>query len=208
MPAFPLLSRTLSAEMYNRLLTMLPPPADDSIEAQIGRDTAALAGIDSLGPIRSAEEASLAITVVAADTHAHDAFRLAARNTGDIKVVSQCRSQAALMLRTRAKAVERLEKLQSQHPVEVPAEDQTRVSADAQDTTPPATTETPPQETISREQQARELVAAKAMYARVVGRPDCMDTNKLDDIVSTDDLDPVPAVIMARTQPPAWQPSA
>lgn len=210
MPAFPLLSRTLSAEMYNRLLTMLPPPADGSIEAQIGRDTFAIAGIDSLGPIRSAEEASLAITVVAADCHAHDAFRLASLSANDIKVVMRCRSQAAMMLRTRAKAVERLERLQRAYPVELEQNDSVQPPAEA--VADPATVQAAP--TPSQEERARELLAAKAKYAREIGHATHFISNITADTVSPatapSDPDPIidPAIIAARPEPMAWRAAA
>ena len=139
MSAFPLLSRTVSCEMYNRLVGMLPPLADDSVEALIARDAAALAQLDALGPIRSAEEASLAATVVAADTHAHDALRSAGLNAGTLKIVMQCRSQAMMMLRTRARAVERLERLQSEYRIEAALEDLASTGTGAQTEPPPVT---------------------------------------------------------------------
>ncbi len=111
MYAFPYLSRTIGAEMFARLLAMMPPPLDASPEALRDRDVVAMCMLKQMGPIGSAEEASLAITVVAADAHAHDALRGAAENAGDLKLVMQCRAQANAMMRTRHKAAAELEAL-------------------------------------------------------------------------------------------------
>ncbi len=111
MYAFPYLSRTIGTEMFARLLAMMPPPLDASPEALRDRDVVAMCMLKQMGPIGSAEEASLAITVVAADAHAHDALRGAVENAGDFKRVMQCRAQANAMMRTRHKAAAELEAL-------------------------------------------------------------------------------------------------
>lgn len=202
MSAFPLLTRIVGREMFTRLVAMLPPPDDDTLETLISRDATAVAAILALGPIRSAEEASLAITIVAADCHAHDALRAASQNAGDLGKVRQCRSQAMLMLRTRAKAVERLEKLQARHPVEVarddvaPAETSTEAEAPSQ---PPAATVTP-------EAYARRRAAAVAAYAQLTGHHAVAETNNTD--ISVSMVPPAIAIIASRPEPLAWRPAA
>ncbi len=111
MYAFPYLSRIIGAEMFARLVAMMPPPLDASPEARRDRDIVAMATLKQMGPLRSSEEASLAITIVAADAHAHDALRGAAENAGNLTVVMQCRAQANAMMRTRHKAAAELEAL-------------------------------------------------------------------------------------------------
>lgn len=214
MSAFPLLSRSLSRQMFNNLIELLPPLADDSIEALIARDGAALAHLDALGPIRSAEEASLAITVVASDTHAHDALRSAARNAGDLKIVMQCRSQAMMMLRSRTRAVERLERLQREYGVEAVLADIASAETAAHDerkaampigpdsgaegqVDPPWAAPTdipmtaaepppppPPLEPMSREERDWKRAAVTAIYAGLAGRKVQAITNEPGAIVS------------------------
>ncbi len=118
MYAFPYLSRMLGAQMFARLVAMMPPPSDATPEALQARDALAMCMVRQMGPLRSLEEASLAITVVAADAHAHEALREASENTGNLKVVMQCRAQASLMMRTRHKAAAELEALMRNHPPE------------------------------------------------------------------------------------------
>lgn len=135
MYAFPYLSRMLGAQMFARFVAMMPPPRDATPEARQDRDVLAMCMVRQMGPLRSLEEASLAITVVAADAHAHEALREASENTGNIKVVMQCRAQASLMMRTRHKAAAELEALMRNHPpawwVEQRAEQAAETQADA-----------------------------------------------------------------------------
>lgn len=121
MHAFPLLSRMVSAEMFMRLCTLMPPPLDDTQEASLARDLIGLNAILNLGPIRTTEEAMLAIIIIAADLHTHDGFRLAVENGGNLKSVLQCRAQALSMMRERRRAAERLERMQARHREEQPA---------------------------------------------------------------------------------------
>ncbi len=121
MHAFPLLSRMVSAEMFMRLCTLMPPPLDDTREASLARDLIGLNAILNLGPIRTTEEAMLAVIIIAADLHTHDGFRLAVENRSNLKSVLQCRAQALSMMRERRRAAERLERLQALHPEEQPA---------------------------------------------------------------------------------------
>lgn len=200
MSAFPLLSRTLSSEMFARLVAMLPAPADDRLEALIGRDAMAIAGIDALGPIRSAEEAALAITVVAVDSHAHAALRSAAQHAANLKTVMQCRAQALAMLRTRKHVVERLERLQAEYPIEpaldaaaasvteeqpessiAPPEPQTARAAPEAVTTATAPEAAP---VMSHEERNRRRAVATAAYARLSGHAASGFTNINHDGVS------------------------
>ena len=121
MHAFPLLSRMVSAEMFMRLCTLMPPPLDDSREAALARDLIGLNAIRNLGPIHTTEQAMLAVTIVAADLHTHDGFRLAIENRSNFKSVLQCRAQAMSMMRERRRAAERLERLQAMHQPDQPS---------------------------------------------------------------------------------------
>lgn len=212
MSAFPLLSRTISSEMFSRLIGLMPPLIDDSMEAMIARDGTALAHIAALGPIRSAEEASLAVTVVAADCHAHDALRSAGLNAGNLKIVMQCRSQAMMMLRTRAKAVERLERLQAEYAVEAVLEEvasarheagvEPKAEAPPQADTQAATPE--PRPAMSPAERDRKRAAITAIYARLAGRPAPIVTNIPHRSVSSRTPDAMlanPAVITTRVAP-------
>ncbi len=206
MSAFPLLTRVVGREMFSRLVGMLPPPKDDSLETLVSRDATAIAAILALGPIRSTEEASLAITLVAADCHAHDALRSACENARDLNVVRQCRSQAMMMLRTRAKAAERLEKLQAAHPVD-PVEDDvapdvTAMASEAAEATPPA----PPVARASPEAYARRRAVAVAEYGQITRHPGTTDTNVSEYNVS--DAPPCLAAIATRADTPAWHSAA
>ena len=118
MYAFPHLSRLIATDMFSKLVAMMPPPSDPSPEGRRNRDIVAMCMLKQMGPILTVEEASLAITIVAADAHAHDAFRGAAENAGDLKVVMQCRAQANTMMRTRHKAAAALEALIRCRPLE------------------------------------------------------------------------------------------
>ncbi len=111
MYAFPYLSRLIGTEMFSRLVAMMPPPLDASPEGRRDRDIVAMAMLKQMGPLRSVEEASLAITIVAADAHAHDALRGASESAGNLTLVMQCRAQANAMMRTRHKAAAELEAL-------------------------------------------------------------------------------------------------
>lgn len=199
MSAFPLLTRRCSHEMFARLIAMLPPARDPSVEALLERDATAYAAIAALGRILSVEEASLAITVVAADVHAHDALRSASENQGDVKLVMQCRSQAMAMLRTRRQAVERLERLQAQHPVEQAA---TKPAPDVQSRTEAGSPTPPP----TPEERARKRVMMKALYARMAGLPVPSASEARDHDVRSSVPDA--AVIAAIPAPSAWRPAA
>ena len=116
MSAFPLLPRMVAARMFADLCRGLPPLPDDSPAERTERDLVAIAAILALGPIRDAEEASLAIAVVSADFHAREALQDAGQLRDSIKVVMQCRAQAMGMWRQRHRAAGRLAMLQARHP--------------------------------------------------------------------------------------------
>ncbi len=132
MYAFPYLSRMLAAEMFAKLSAMLPPPLDATHAARRDRDVVALCVLRQMGPIRTVDEALLAITVVASEAHAHDALRSASENAGNLKVVMQCRAQANTMLRARYKAAAELAILVRRHPDEVVRDDAVMEEAEAE----------------------------------------------------------------------------
>lgn len=111
-----------------------------------------------------------------------------------------------MMLRTRAKAAERLEMLQARHPVEQQVEDvaadATTVPTEAAETTPPA----PPITRVAPEAYARRRAVAVAEYARITRHPEATDTNVSEGNVS--DVPPCLAEIATRADAPAWQAAA
>ncbi len=198
MYAFPYLSRMLGAEMFARLVAMMPPPRDATPEACRVRDTLAMCMVRQMGPLRSLEEASLAITVVAADAHAHEALREASENSGNIRVVMQCRAQASLMMRTRHKAAAELEALMRNHPPGWWEDQQADQAERAEQADQPVTAqadaepEPPAPERPAPEAPQPEPTPARVMpRARPLQRTILATTNEIDNSVSIDSPEPV-----------------
>jgi hypothetical protein len=90
------LPRDLYLQVVETLRRNLPPPATDTEEAWLRRDSIAIAEVSALVPA-SPPEAKLAALHVAAMAHAADCLRLVVQAAGDWKRVMQCYAQSARM---------------------------------------------------------------------------------------------------------------
>jgi len=106
----------LSPEVYDhiaRTLTgLLPPPLDDSPEALLDRDRAAIAKLAALLPA-NANEADLAAQCIVSQAQAEDILRLLRENAGDAALVTRLNGQYGSMLRTSLAAHEQLMRVQA-----------------------------------------------------------------------------------------------
>lgn len=130
MSLFPLLPRMVSAELFARLCALMPPPLEDTDASRNARDVLAMAAIEALGPVRTAEEGMLAVTIVAADLHGWDALTQAVRKADEPRTQMQCRAQAVSMMRQRGAAGRRLAALQAAHPEPEPEPQRARSRAE------------------------------------------------------------------------------
>jgi hypothetical protein len=104
------LSRSICAD----LIGSLPSPADDSPEERALRDERAITALAHYIP-ENAAEAEIAADIVAAEFHAKDALRGAARRaTDDPATAERCRRQHALMMRTVHSGMRALLRMQAE----------------------------------------------------------------------------------------------
>src|SRR5271166_3076436 len=103
------LSRAICADLIGNL----PSPADDSPEQLALRDERAITALAHYIP-ENAAEAELAADIVAAEFHAKDALRGAARYFNDLAAVERCRRQHALMMRTMHSSQRALQRMQAE----------------------------------------------------------------------------------------------
>jgi hypothetical protein len=113
MTPIPNLPEQLSRAIYADLLTLLPPPAEDTPEARATRDQRAVTALAHLLP-ENAAEAELAVQIVAAQFHAKDALREAARASADPAEVRRCRTQATSMMRQADSGMRTLSRMQAE----------------------------------------------------------------------------------------------
>ena len=110
----PAIFRYLAANRHlaHQLTSLLPPPPDDTPEARLYRDTAAIAAVAALLPAGTAET-NLAISHIAANAHAMECMRVA--NTPDIPLdkALKCLAQSASMLRQALSALRALQRMQA-----------------------------------------------------------------------------------------------
>jgi hypothetical protein len=92
------LSRTALHEYYVELGNSLPPPIDPTPEYRERRFTTAVETFNALRPA-NANEALLAVKVVACGMHAIDALRQVGVYHDDFAKMARCRAQAASMMR-------------------------------------------------------------------------------------------------------------
>ncbi len=102
------LSRAICAD----LIRNLPTPPDDSPEQRALRDERAITALAHFIP-ENAAEAELAADIVAAEFHAKDALRGAARYFNDLAAAERCRRQHALMMRTMHSGLRALLRMQA-----------------------------------------------------------------------------------------------
>ncbi len=112
MQSLPNLPSAIALETYASLCASLPPPVIDTPESRAARDDAAMQAVAVLRPA-NAFEARLAVDVIAADAHAKDSLRLAAKYHADLSAMVKCRAQFALMMRQMHSALRTLQRMQA-----------------------------------------------------------------------------------------------
>ena len=107
----------LQAQAYRHLMhtliALLPPPIEDTLEATLARNHAAIARIAALAPV-NAEEAELAAQCISARAQAEDLLRLIRGHADDINIVIKLNAQYASMIRASLSAHNRLLREQQQ----------------------------------------------------------------------------------------------
>jgi hypothetical protein len=93
-----LLPRSTYWQAIHSLHSSLPLPVDDTQEARVHRDNAAMAEVASLLPVNG-DETAIAVRCVVANAQAVDCLRLARLNPDDTRHVMQCNAQSASMMR-------------------------------------------------------------------------------------------------------------
>lgn len=99
-------------QLVHELQTSLPPPVDDTPEARVHRDRAAMADVASMLPANG-EEARLAARCISADAQATECMRQAHKHRDDIVTFLKCNAQAASMMRQSNAARSLLARLQA-----------------------------------------------------------------------------------------------
>ncbi|HBK08389.1 MAG TPA: hypothetical protein DDZ81_21490 [Acetobacteraceae bacterium] len=99
--------------LIHTLIALLPPPIEDTPQATLTRNHAAIARIAALAPV-NANEAELAAQCIAARAQAEDILRLIRLHTNDINLVIKLNAQYAAMLRASLAAHNRLLREQQQ----------------------------------------------------------------------------------------------
>src|SRR6195952_782147 len=106
------LPSTLYYQLVYTLTDLLPPPLDDSPEALLTRNHAAIAKVAALLPV-NADEADLAAQCIAARGQAEEMLRLLRQHAGDIGLVMRLNAQYGSMLRTSLAVHGRLMRVQA-----------------------------------------------------------------------------------------------
>lgn len=99
--------------LVHTLLALLPPPIDDTPQATLTRNRAAVARIAALAPV-NADEAELAAQCIAARAQAEDILLLIRLHANDINLVIRLNAQYAAMIRASLSAHNRLLREQRQ----------------------------------------------------------------------------------------------
>ena len=99
--------------LMHTLIALLPPPIEDTPEAILARNHAAIARIDALAPV-NADEAELAAQCIAARAQAEDLLCLIRLHANDINIVIKLNAQYAAMIRASLSAHNRLLREQQQ----------------------------------------------------------------------------------------------
>jgi hypothetical protein len=112
----PHLAIDLSTHLYYQLVytltDLLPPPLDDTPEALITRNRAAIAKVAALLPV-NANEADLAAQCIAARAQAEEVLRLLRHHAGDLGLVMRLNAQYGSMMRTSLSVHGRLMRVQA-----------------------------------------------------------------------------------------------
>src|ERR1700712_1433745 len=106
------LPSTLYYQLVYTLTDLLPPPLDDTPEALLTRNHAAIAKVAALLPV-NANETDLAAQCIAARGQAEELLRLLRQHTGDIKLVLRLNAQYGSMVRTSLSVHGRLMRVQA-----------------------------------------------------------------------------------------------
>lgn len=99
--------------LMHTLIALLPPPIEDTLEATLARNHAAIARIAALAPV-NVEEAELAAQCISARARAEDMLRLIRLHANDIYLVIKLNAQYASMIRASLSAHNRLLREQQQ----------------------------------------------------------------------------------------------
>lgn len=99
--------------IVHTLVALLPPPVEDTPDAILTRNHAAIASITALGPV-DVNEGELAAQCVAARAQAGDVLRLIRLHAADLALVIKLNAQYAAMLRASLSAHNRLRREQQQ----------------------------------------------------------------------------------------------
>ena len=99
--------------LMHTLIALLPPPIEDTPEATLARNHAAIARIAALAPV-NAGEAELAAQCIAARAQAEDLLRLIRVHADDINLVIRINAQYAAMIRASLSVHNRLLREQQQ----------------------------------------------------------------------------------------------
>ena len=107
------LTAQANRHLVHTLIALLPPPIEDTPEATLTRNHAAIARIAALAPVND-NEAELAAQCVAARAQAEDLLRLIRLHADDINLVIRLNAQYAAMIRVSLSAHNRLLREQQQ----------------------------------------------------------------------------------------------
>ena len=99
--------------LIHTLIALLPPPIEDTPEATLARNHAAIARIAAMAPV-NADEAELAAQCIAARAQAEEMLLLIRVHAADINLVIKLNAQYASMIRTSLSAHNRLRREQQQ----------------------------------------------------------------------------------------------
>ncbi|HBK08181.1 MAG TPA: hypothetical protein DDZ81_20405 [Acetobacteraceae bacterium] len=99
--------------LMHTLIALLPPPIEDTPEATLTRNHAAIARIAALAPV-NADEAELAAQCIAARAQAEDILRLIRLHASDINLIVKLNAQYTAMIRASLSAHNRLLREQQQ----------------------------------------------------------------------------------------------
>jgi len=113
MHTIPNISASLSREIYAALCRSLPPPPDDTPEAQLIRDERAMTAVAHLLP-ENAAEAEVAVLVVTAQFQAREALAVVSQPGLDPEALRRHRAWAASMMRQADSGIRTLLRMQTE----------------------------------------------------------------------------------------------
>ncbi len=99
--------------LMHTLIALLPPPIENTPEATLARNHAAIARIAAMAPV-NADEAELAAQCIAARAQAEEMLLLVRLHAADINLVIKLNAQYAVMIRASLSAHNHLRRAQRQ----------------------------------------------------------------------------------------------